>query len=359
MTKNDYTEFFEKVWSKNKAKGLAAQIHLENEFKVGKLKKHADKLFSGCWLLSPRSPDSHKHRMCFFIHDVLLKDVPDELDPKQMLGEKSRPFYAIAEYMNTAGIGVVYAIASADNGSLDFKSFASRDYSFLKWNLFFYEKERLHRKTEEELFGKWGGRGRPTYRKDEWNDDNLKKTFNSMTQQQLDALILNELFYTGYLKSILKKSANDPYDVDSFIISLSQKHILPVELKEKFPVLKKNDRYFGIDAGRIMMLLRVCIPNDSNALYMIREMSEDGKKVNGWKFMPLSKIVMSASWNLQAGGRGMGGSDTQTVRLPYDEFEDITENTFEEENLKKISSLPKDVKDVVANYKKSFKEKFG
>ncbi len=67
---------------------------------------------------------------------------------------------------------------------------------------------------------------------------------------------------------------------------------------------------------------------------------------------------MSSGWNLQAGGRGMGGQDTQTVRLPYDEFEDLTEDTLQEENLKKISDLPKDVKDIVLRYRKELREKF-
>lgn len=123
-------------------------------------------------------------------------------------------------------------------------------------------------------------------------------------------------------------------------------------MKEKFPVLKKRERYFGIDAGRIMMLLRVCLPNNSNALYIIRQVSQNDRKLESWKFITLSKIIMSASWNLQAGGRGMGGGDTQTIKIPYDEFEDITEETFTEDNLKKISLLSNDIKDVVVSYKR-------
>ena len=60
---------------------------------------------------------------------------------------------------------------------------------------------------------------------------------------------------------------------------------------------------------------------------------------------------MSSGWNLQAGGRGMGGSDTQTVRIPYDEFEDIDESTFSEDNLKKISNLPDEIRKTVNEFK--------
>jgi hypothetical protein len=358
MSKKEYVEFFEKVWSKNKAMGLAAQAHFENEMNGGTFKKHIEKLFHGCWLISPKALDSHKFRFCIFVHGKLLKISQDEMLPKSFLGEKSRPFYAVAEYMNNAGIGVVYAIPFTDSGKFDFDAMGEKDYTSLKWDLFFYENEKFVKKNASEFFDKWEGSGHPTYRKERWDNDSLKEAFNSMEEEKLESMLLNELFYTGYLKSIVKKPTNDPYDVDGFIISLSQKHILPIEIKEKFPVLTKRERYFGIDAGRIMMLLRLCIPNDSNAIYIIRQVTENGRKLEAWKFITLSKIIMSAGWNLQAGGRGMGGQDTQTVKLPYDEFENITEKTFEEENLKQISDLPKEVKELVVSYKKDLQKKF-
>jgi len=51
---------------------------------------------------------------------------------------------------------------------------------------------------------------------------------------------LKELFYTGYLKSIVKISTDDPYDVDSFIVSSENDAVFPLELKEKSPVFKKS-----------------------------------------------------------------------------------------------------------------------
>lgn len=356
--KKEYIEYFEKLWTRNKAMGLAAQIHLEDEMQTGSFKKHSGKLFQGCWLLSPNSRDSYKFRFCFFVHNKLLKTIPDELDPRTLLADRSRPFYAIAEYMNNAGVGVVYAIPTADDGLINFRSIYDRDYSSIKWNLFLYENEKLVRKSESELLGYWAGRGRPSYNKKKWDDSKVKEAFGKMKIEQLEAMMLNELFYTGYLKSILKKSTNDPYDVDGFVISLSQKHILPIELKEKFPVANKKENYFGIDAGRVLMLLRICVPNDSNALYIVRQVAEDGRKLEAWKFTTLAKIIMSGSWNILGGGIGMGGGDTHTIKIPYVEFEDITEETFDEENLKKISNLPKDVKEIAMNFRKQIQLKY-
>lgn len=352
--KEEYVNYLELVWSKNKAKGLTAQIRLEEQFSSGDWKKHAEKTFSGCWLLSPKSLKSYKKRHAFFVHNKILKETGDEINPQVLLGNQARPFYGIAEFLRNAGFKIIYAIPLSGNGRIDFEPFYSKNYESIKWNFFEYQNEQLVRRSENDVFDGWTRRGMARYRKDKWENDSLRQNFLNMTQYQLDSLVLNELFYTGYLKSVQKKSADDPYDVDSFLISLSQKHIFPVELKEKFPVLTNTERYFGIDAGRILMMMRICIPNDSNGLYLIREMNGEGTDVVGWKYMTLSKMIMTSSWNLQAGGRGMGGGDTQTVKLPYDEFETITESTFDEDNLKKISDLPRDVKDIVLQYKKNF-----
>lgn len=356
--KSDYVKYFRMVWNQNKARGWKAQVYFEEEIEGGVFRKHKDKLFCGCWLISPKSFESHKSRFSVFVHPELLDSSPEEIEPKSLLKEKWRPFHAIAEYMNGAGFGVIYAVPITKNGGFDFDSLFQKDYSGIDWSLYFYENEKLVRKDADKFFSKWNGRGRPTYRNDTWSDANLSAEFTKLPVEKLQSMMLQELFYTGFLKSVQKKGISDPYDVDSFLISLSQKHILPVEMKEKFPVLEKNSRYFGIDAGRILMLLRICMANDSNALYIVRQVERNTRKLESWKFITLSKLIMSAGWNLQAGGIGMVGGGTQTVRLPYDEFEDLTEKTLEEDNLKKISNLPQDVKDMVKDYRNFLKQSF-
>jgi len=174
----------------------------------------------------------------------------------------------------------------------------------------------------------------------------------------LKTALLNELFYTGFLKALLKKPVNDPYDVDQFAISLSQKHIFPMEIKEKFAATENSSsKFFGIDAGRIMMMLRLCLPNDANAIYLIRELNEAGV-FQGWKYITLSDIIMASGWNLQAGGRGMGGQNTQTVKLHYDRFRDFTEDTISEDNLKIIGNMPEEIKKTAQEFSEKIEEKF-
>lgn len=352
-SKDDFINFFEKLWSANKAKGLSAQVMFDEEFRTGSFSKHVKKSFSGCWLLSPKGLDSHKLRHCFFISPK-LQTAGKEVDPNQTL---ERSFFTLCEFMGNAGLEVVYVTASTDNGDFDFEKMNEKDYSSIKWNFYLYEKERLVKKSVNDIFGIWTGRGRPTYRKDRWDDESINQKFQNMPTENLESLLLNELFYTAFLKTILKKPANDPYDIDAFVVSLSMKHVLPVELKEKFPILKPKARQFGIDAGRILMLLRICLANDSNALYIVRELDEETRNFVGWKYIPLSKILMSASWQVQGGGFGMVGRDTHTVMLPYDDFEELTESTLDDENLKKLSDLLSDIKSIVTEYKQYFGNK--
>ena len=59
---------------------------------------------------------------------------------------------------------------------------------------------------------------------------------------------------------------------------------------------------------------------------------------------------MTSSWNLQAGGPGMGGQSTQTIRLPYEYFKDFIAHEITEDNLRKIGNLPKDVKAIAKQF---------
>ncbi|TAN40687.1 MAG: hypothetical protein EPN22_17155 [Nitrospirae bacterium] len=356
-TKAIIIDVLESLWPKNKAKGLLAQAVLMQEVNKGVFGEDAgEKIFSGCWLLAPKSTDFYKFRFCFFVHPSVLKLNDSDIAPKSILGDKYRPFHAIAEFMDNAGIGTVYAVPTTDDGKLPFQDLKIRNFSGLTWHLFSFSNGEFISREAQDFFTRWdGNRGRASSGT-EW-DLQTKNKITDLSEPILTELLLNELFYSGFVKTILRKPLNDPYDVDSFLISISQKHIFPMEIKEKFPAQNSRDKFFGIDAGRIMMLLRVCLPNDANSVYLIRELDESGKFI-GWKYMTLSDIVMTSSWNLQAGGPGMGGQSTQTIRLPYDHFKDFTASEITEDNLKNIGNLPKDVKTIARQFGTELLSKF-
>lgn len=351
-------ESLEGLWGSNKAKGLVAQGVFFEELKKGTFGTDAsDKILTGCWLLSPKQSDFYKFRYCFFIHPKLVKTETKEIEPKEVLGDKFRPFFAVAEFMNSAGIGINYVITSTDNGEIPLEDIKAKRFQKLCWKFLCFQNGKFVQKDSVEFFQKWGGnKGRASYGKP-WNAG-IEQRMQNLSRDTLEALILNELFYTGFVKETLKKPLNDPYDVDSFLMSISQKHILPMEIKEKFPRDTRDGKFFGIDAGRIMMLLRLCLPNDANAIYLIRELDEAGNFV-GWKYITLADLIMTSSWNLQAGGKGMGGQSTQTVRLPYDYFKKFDANEISEERLKEIGNLPKDAKNIAKQFGNELCSRFG
>ena len=131
-------------------------------------------------------------------------------------------------------------------------------------------------------------------------------------------------------------------------------------MREKSAGGGEGDSFFGIDAGRILMLLRLCLPVDANAAYVVREVREGGsREFLGWKVLTLDRLIMSASWNLQAGGVGMGGGNTQTVLMPYSLFENLDDKWFEDANLNAVGQISNSVKLKAAEFQKEVSSLFG
>jgi len=361
MSKEDYINFLKTWFPINKAKGLIAQISFENELESGFLKKHNQKFYPGCWVVSPKSHDSNKFRYVVSVHETLIDHDPQEAEIDSLLGRNKDNFYKVAKFLSNASLGVIHAVPFSATGTIDFSRINSDDFTSVVWVLFFYEDGKLVKKDAAKFFSNWrsGMRPRKPQLKQKWDDDTvITSKLMNVSEEKLEAFVLKEMFYTGYLKSIIKISTDDPYDVDAFILSSKTDDVFPLELKEKSVVYKEykrggkiNEHYFGIDSGRISCLERICSPSDSNAFYVVREV-DDSKDRNliGWKVMTLSGIAMGSSWNAISGGTGMFGSGTSTVKLPYGEFEDLSESTFDDESLEKISSRSKTTKKIAEQY---------
>jgi len=341
ISKEYIIEWLERVWAENKAKGILAQVRFRMEFKRGRFSRYSKKYFKGCWVLSPKREDFYKTRFCFFVHDKILSTDEinrEELEPEEILGNgEGLKFRMVSGFLNNAGLSVIYAIYAGSSGG---------------WSLFCYDtdSETLRKLDARAFFEKWEGRGRPS-RGRGWSDQ-LRKECSMLDLDTLVKLFLNEKFYTDYLKRILRIPISDPYDIDGFIISPQSRTVIPFEIKEKFPAERRGVKFFGIDAGRVLMLLRLCLPNDSNAFYIIREVDETpARKFKDWKFILLSEIIMSASWNLQRGGAGMGGQETQTVRLPYLLFKSLNSDALADAYLRSIGKLPDEVKKMAQQFR--------
>jgi hypothetical protein len=58
-----------------------------------------------------------------------------------------------------------------------------------------------------------------------------------------------------------------------------------------------------------------------------------------WKFITLDRIIMKCGWQVQGGGQGMGGGQTQTIPIPYKHFDDMNADSFEDAALEAKAEL--------------------
>jgi len=307
----------------NKAMGLLAQAEFEKW-------THSNpsirpKYFDGCWVVSPKGFTATR-RICFFVHRQIEqhKSVSECID--SILS--SRGFHALFGSISRSGLGVLYCIPiDREDSNLD----------HLSWRMFRYKNENLNEIDPIAFFNSWPGsrgrrsRGRP------WQD-HVNERYEKLEMDHLVPLTLNQVFFNSFIKGVFRKPVSDPYDTDAFIVSYDGK-IFPLEIKEKFPFTSGVRKLFGIDAGRILMLLRICLPLNYNGFYIIREVSEDDRRFLSWKMLTFDAIVMNSNWNLQAGGTGMLGGRTQTVTFPYEIFEDLTVDTLSDDRLHEMSEF--------------------
>jgi hypothetical protein len=350
----------------NKALGLLAQLDFERW-----IQKQADtvknKYFPGCWVTSLKDEYFYALKTCFFVIPRIERN-SDVLSIIQEM-QSNRQFHALNSALKTAGFEVLHCMPVIDREPATIKS--------VGWRVFRYYNERLEEQDNTKYFGQWEGRGRPSNPKP-WKPETEVK-FQGMNGEDLTSLVLPQLFFNGFFKAIYKASVTDPYDTDGFIISYDGK-LFPVELKEKFPFSIKrppkdqtrivppqlNDLRLGVDVGRVLMMLRICLPLNTNGYYIVREVENNTeRKLKSWKYIRLDEIIMKCSWNVQAGGPGMAsgakgaGSDTSTIIIPYSTFSDLDTDTFSDITLKEHGTLTEGTKRMAEEFAIRLKKKFG
>lgn len=327
IDRNEAVSFLQEYLTHNKARGMVSEYALETHLQTY-APPLATKFLPGGWVISPKTGTPPRLRVVAIVLPQLFENDPElhaEIESKQT----DRGFQALATFLSQSAIGVIVAgaVSTGMYGGL----------TGLTWRNYSYRNERLLLNTGDEPYTKWPGNrgvarraGGPA-----WDADVIAR-YAELDSEQLTGLTLRQAYNITYLKQRLKKPFDDPYDVDAFIVSFRQA-VMPVEIKEKS---RTPDGDFGLDAGRILMMLRMCLATDSNALYIIREVEAGaGRRLIGWRCITLSNLIMGCSWNLQQGGRGMGGGATQTVMMPGSLFEAFTEENFSEEWLAGNSSL--------------------
>lgn len=328
-------DYLKQFLTHNKARGMVAELALEDEIGI-KNSPSQQKLFAGGWILSPKVDNFHEYRYFISVLPSLYAN-PDELQASVTTLENDRGWQSLATFLSHSGVGVIVSGA--------YSTQQEHRLEGIHWLHHIYEDERLLPTADDHPFRVWpGSRGRAS-KGSEWQVDVIER-FAQVLPEQLLELGLRQAFFYGYLKQQLNKPFEDPYDVDAFIVSFTGR-VMPVEIKEKSPTPQGD---FGLDAGRILMMLRLCLATDSNALYLIREVDNSPERqFVQWRYITLADMVIGSRWNLQAGGAGMLGGSTQTVMMSGSLFREFTANNLSENWLAEHASLQMSVRTAVAN----------
>jgi hypothetical protein len=330
MDKRTALKYLHSIMGNNKAMGLVAQADFQKWVqKAGDTVRR--KYFNGCWVMSPKGHTATR-RMCFFVHDKIQTKKTQETVLSNL--QKNVGFHALCGSILRSGLGVFYVIPIGDEKTTNLDT--------LNWSFFRYHDESFEPLNGVRFFKAWPGNGRRGFGRP-WRKY-VRERYDTLSREMLESLALNQAFFDCFVKGKMRKPVADAYDVDGFFVSYQGK-IVPLEIKEKFPFEANKIKLLGIDAGRILMLLRFTLPLDCNGLYVIREVEDTRKrKFVGWKMASLDSIIMNCNWTLQAGGRGMTGGPTQTVTWPYVCFSNVKSKAFSDDGLEKLSSMSKAIK---------------
>lgn len=300
------SKFIHRYLVNNKAKGKLAEAEFNTFFKKQKIKYpelNDFQLVSGVWIFSPKKKDFFKHRTAFIRYF-----------PKNKQDQNQDP-------LRKAVLNLSNLIGKSGINSVIFKPKINySDNMTIKFNIFISDNLKMIPKSETEVFTEdsWP-RGKlrqvPKEYQNVWDSD-IDNRFFSLAKSDPEEflnLYIDECFLSEYLRENLKVNIADPYDTDGFIVKISEKKstkIWPIELKEKsaaydfpfFPHEYENSNdvtehfyskianidtlkvlnskpntdpdkiFFGLDGGRILMMLRICLPLNTDGIYIVRRM---------------------------------------------------------------------------------------
>jgi hypothetical protein len=372
LDRREAFDYLKGVMPGNKALGLLAQLDFER-WARNQEETIRNKYFPGCWVVSLKDGDFYALKTCFFVGSKIERneDIPSIVKTLHA----NRQFHALNSALKASGFETMHCIpiVSGDKATIP----------TIKWRVFRYYNERLEEQDNAKYFNYWQGRGRPSNPR-EWLPETAGK-FKGTSDDDLTSLVLPQLFFNGFFKAIYRASVIDPYDTDGFIVSYDGK-VFPIELKEKFPFYGKSppkddpngkphyntseeelaDMKIGVDVGRVLMLLRICLPLNTNGYYVVREVEKSAeRKLKGWKYVRLDEIVMKSYWNTQAGGPGMAssakgaGSDTSTIIIPYSAFYPLDKDTFADITLREHATLTDGTRRMAEAFASRLKQRFG
>jgi len=118
-------------------------------------------------------------------------------------------------------------------------------------------------------------------------------------------------------------------DIDG--IFYGQRFTYPLEIKEKTKAYdKKMGDYFGLDLGPFVKLAYYASKRGNlHSIFIVREIDDiTSRNLVRWWYITFEKLAQFASWVPVGGGINMGGGRSTTVRIPKNEFSELSQENL-------------------------------
>jgi hypothetical protein len=314
FSREEYIEYLSRYWREQQAVGKLA------EMKLNEMVRSSDKEFvSDLMLFPPKPVEGAEHPN---IHGFILDNAESE--------KLSEPVEEAVEFLEDVGVSVIVPKIKEQSiirqQKIESNSKASiEDMDQIRWKWRKVENGSLKEVEISDLISSWRTNGRNN--KSEGFKDELRDAVEDFDKKELKPVFLREQFLYGHMKE-QETITGSAFDIDGLICGANSEPV-PYEVKEK-SVYEGNDLpQFGLDVSRLIVLLRVSQGKEVDPIYIVREVKEseeessfDRELVNWW-FIPISEIIKTSAWQVQGGGQGMGGSRTQTLMIPKEEFKEF------------------------------------
>lgn len=286
--------------NRNKLNGLLAEIDFRNY--IGSL-GFGERVSEGGWIL--RSDD--RGDFSFGQNTIVL--FPEPVEPStqysanRVLPEPRRGLHTICATFHQIGIRSYFCSPRLNDNSTEGIQWYATELG--------RPDEQPHQTFPECIQG-FNKRRRP---------------YNFLRHSTDVSLIPEEAIPTEFSKESLRVAFNsvfyaEPSDVDGLFWGREMTY--PIEVKEK---TYANDpsvgKYFGIDVGPFVKLAYYAAKRGNlHSMFVVREIDdEEERNLVAWRYITFERMAQFASWVFRAGGRGMTGGRSATVRIPAEQFE--------------------------------------
>lgn len=153
-----------------------------------------------------------------------------------------------------------------------------------------------------------------------------RRQYNFLKNHTDVTMIPEEAIPTEFSKESLRVAFNsifyaEPSDVDGLFWGHEKTY--PIEIKEKTRANNTDiGDFFGIDIGPFVKLAFYAAKRGNlHSMFVVKEIDNiEDRNLIAWRYITFEKMAQFASWVFRAGGRGMTGGRSATVRIPASQF---------------------------------------